>query len=214
LSVVTYKARWHHGEALIQASTTTNHDRRPINLDTKLSLLLFKMQFYFFQFDINNWCSQIPLEHFVCFWVHCVMTDKSWSIFPNSIWVFVVCFIRNDYWILSLDYASFIVETYLHINYQRRLAHLLSTSIAHWLLTLTCASTTNIDHLCTHILQVTICRCGNAYFSPWIFTICHWSNHSPWIPKVLLFCALKLFDARNPILLDKDWQYFFWIIII
>jgi hypothetical protein len=36
LSVVTCKVRQCHGKVSIQASTTTNHDCQPINLDTKL----------------------------------------------------------------------------------------------------------------------------------------------------------------------------------
>ncbi len=109
---------------------------------------------FFSKFDFNNWCYQIPCE--------CLLYVNVYS----------------DYQIFSLDFASFIVKVYFWlpsikvnfcIDYQHQFATFASTininsciDYQRKLLMSTCASTTNVDKLCTHTPQVTI----HNYYSP------------------------------------------------
>jgi hypothetical protein len=198
LSVIIYNARWHCNQMSIQASTTTNQDRWPINLNTKLNLLLFKNAICFLSLILTIDAPKFHLS-VCCIFMYALCNDC--RILINAPKFHLSVYVCSDYRILNLDFASFIVEVYfwllntkinLHIDYQHWFVHQLSTLIyastininscidyQHQILMSTCASTTNVDNLCTHTPQVMIHNYCNPCHSLWIFATCHWINQSP-----------------------------------
>jgi len=199
LSVIIYNARWHCNQMSIQASTTTNHDRWPINLNTKLNLLFFTNAICFLSLISTIDAPKFHLS-VCCIFMYALCNDCRILInapkFHLSVYCMFMCVVIVESWILTLQ-ASLLKSTFdylipkstctltisidLCINCQHWFMHQLSTSIdyQHQLLMSTCASTTNVDNLCTHTPQVMIHNYCNPCRSLWIFATCHWINQSP-----------------------------------
>jgi hypothetical protein len=142
LSVLTCKVSRHCGKTPTQASITTNDDHWPINLNIELSLLLFWYASFFYKKLISK--INAPKFHLnvcqVCFYVHYVVTIESWSMFLNSIWIFVVCFCVK--WMPNLE--SHLCKFH-HWSPLWPIIVDCCCRLAHQLLTSTCALITNVN---------------------------------------------------------------------